>query len=360
VPVPVPELPELPGVVTADAIASTVDTIAAVQEPSGAIPWFPGGQLDPWDHVEAAMALDVGGRHARARAAYRWLRAEQRPDGWWPAVYRDGGPASDIAETHHSAYLAVGLWHHFLATGDKAFLAEMWPTTRRAVDFVVRHQQASGVVAWAVHPATGPDPVALLTGCASTYQGLRCAVAIAERLGRSQPDWELAAADLADALCHRPDLFADKSRYSMDWYYPVLGGAVRGRAAERRLAERWDEFVVPGFGARCVADRPWVTGAETCELALALHAIGETGAAAAQIEAMQHLRDGDGSYWTGLVFDEGVRWPVERTTWTAAAVVLAVDTLHGVHPRSAIFSTAPSSAAQQAQGAASGHLRELA
>jgi len=349
--------PELPGILDARAVASTVDSIAAVQERSGAIPWFAGGQLDPWDHVEAAMALDVGGRHARARAAYRWLRAEQRPDGSWPALYRNGAPAAATAETHHAAYVAVGLWHHFLATGDEAFLAEQWPTVRRALDFVVRHQAASGVIAWAVDPATGPAAEALLTGCASTYHGLRCAVAIAERLGRGQPDWELAATDLADALRCRPDLFADKSRYSMDWYYPVLGGAVRGPLAARRLAERWDEFVVPGFGVRCVADRPWVTGAETCELALALHAIGAADAAKTCVAAMQHLRDDDGSYWTGLVFDEGVRWPVERTTWTAAAVVLAVDAIAGVHPRGAIFEAAglvADDAAEQAQRAASG------
>jgi hypothetical protein len=353
------DLPELRGVLDAADIASTVDSIAAVQERSGAIPWFPGGQLDPWDHVESAMALDVGGRHARARAAYRWLRAEQRADGSWPALYRDGVPAGGAAaaaETHHSAYVAVGCWHHFLATGDEAFLAEMWPTVRRALDFVVRHQMASGVVAWAVHPVTGADPVALLTGCASTYQGLRCAVAIAERLGSSQPDWELAAADLAAAILYRDDLFADKGRYSMDWYYPVLGGAVRGPRAARRLAGRWDEFVVPGYGVRCVADRPWVTGAETCELALALHASGDVEAAVGCVAAMQHLRDDDGSYWTGLVFDEGVRWPVERTTWTAAAVVLAVDALAGVHPRGAIFAAAASggNSAEQAQRAASG------
>jgi hypothetical protein len=310
-----------------------VDSIAAVQERSGAIPWFPGGQLDPWDHVEAAMALDVGGRHARARAAYRWLRGEQRPDGSWPALYRAGAPAAATAETHHAAYVAVGLWHHFLATGDEAFLAELWPTVRRALDFVVRHQAASGVIAWAVDPVTGPAAEALLTGCASTYHGLTAAVAIAERLDRGQPDWELAATDLADALRCKPDLFADKSRYSMDWYYPVLGGAVRGPLGARRLAQRWDEFVVPGFGVRCVADRPWVTGAETCELALALHANGDAEAAKTCVAAMQHLRDDDGSYWTGLVFDDGVRWPVERTTWTAAAVVLAVDAIAGVHPR---------------------------
>ncbi|GAA0906136.1 hypothetical protein GCM10009558_095220 [Virgisporangium aurantiacum] len=120
--------------------------------------------------------------------------------------------------------------------------------------------------------------------------------------------------------------------------YQLLGGAVRGKNAADRLADRWDEFVVPGFGARCVADRPWVTGAETCELALALHANGDPDAAAHLIADMQHLRDDDGSYWTGLVFDEGVRWPVERTTWTAAAVVLAVDAVNGEHVRSTIFS----------------------
>jgi hypothetical protein len=339
-------------------LRSTVDSIVAVQQRDGAIPWFRGGELDPWDHIEAAMALDVGGLHANARHAYRWLHRELRPGGWWPAKYREGAPVCDFGETHHSAYLAVGLWHHFLATDDEAFLAELWPAVRDTADFVVRHQDASGVVPWAVHPDTGTDPVALLTGSASTYHGLRCAVAIAEHLGHAQPDWELAAADLQRAIAEKPELFADKGRFSMDWYYPVLGGAVRGKAATDRLAERWDEFVVPGFGARCVADRPWVTGAETCELALALHANGDSDAAAQLIADMQHLRDDDGSYWTGLVFDEGVRWPVERTTWTAAAVVLAVDALNGEHARSTIFSAV--TATEQAERAATGHLREIA
>jgi hypothetical protein len=52
---------------------------------------------------------------------------------------------------------------------------------------------------------------------------------------------------------------------------------------------------------------------------------------------MQHLRDDDGSYWTGLVFADGVRWPVERTTWTAAAVVLAADALSGATPAAGLF-----------------------
>jgi hypothetical protein len=115
----------------------------------------------------------------------------------------------------------------------------------------------------------------------------------------------------------------------MDWYYPILGGAVRGLAADRLLAQRWDEFVVPGLGARCVADRPWVTGAETAELALTLASIGDGDRATALLRDMQHLRVEDGAYWTGYVFEDDAIWPAECSSWTAAAVVLAADALVG-------------------------------
>ena len=52
-------IPEIPGVLSADQLSATVDAIAEWQLPSGMIPWFPGGHADPWNHVEAAMALDL-------------------------------------------------------------------------------------------------------------------------------------------------------------------------------------------------------------------------------------------------------------------------------------------------------------
>ena len=42
---------------------------------------------------------------------------------------------------------------------------------------------------------------------------------------------------------------------------------------------------------------------------------------------MQHLRAEEGKYWTGYVFPDDVNWPAEHTTYTAAAVILAVDAL---------------------------------
>jgi hypothetical protein len=330
-------LPELPGVLTGDQVRATVAAIAAEQSSDGALPWYRGGPLDAWDSVEAAMALDVGGEHARAHAAYRWLAARQRRDGSWAAEYRDGREASPGVESNHAGYLAVGVWHSWLSTGDLALVEELWPAVRRGLDLVVRMQRADGSVAWALRPDGSPDELALLTGNASLFQALRCGIAVAGVVGVAQPDWELAVTDLGTALRQRPGTFADRSRFSMDWYYPVLGGAVTGAAARARLADGWERFVVPGLGARCVDDQPWVTGAETCELSLALAAAGLRDPALEQLAAMQHLRHDDGSYWTGFVYPDDTRWPVERTTWTAAAVVLAADALAGTGPAAGLF-----------------------
>ncbi|MCW2635920.1 MAG: hypothetical protein JWQ99_2287 [Blastococcus sp.] len=330
-------LPELPGVLSGQQLRTTVGWIAAQQDAGGALPWFGGGQLDPWDSVEAAMALDIGGEHDRAAAAYRWLAARQRSDGSWAAEYRDGLESAASAESNHAGYLAVGAWHSWLLSGDEQLVTELWPVVRRGLDLVVRMQLADGAIGWALRPDGTPDATALLTGNASLFQSLRAGIALAGLQAEAQPDWELAVTELGSALRDRPGAFADRSRYSMDWYYPVLGGAVTGDAARNRLAADWDRFVVPGLGTRCVSDQPWVTGAETCELALALAAAGQPDAATEQVAAMQHLRHEDGSYWTGLVFADGVRWPVERTTWTAAAVVLAADALSGATPGARLF-----------------------
>ena len=151
----------------------------------------------------------------------------------------------------------------------------MWPAVRDAIGWVLELQVPRGEVAWERDAAGEPGEFALLSGCSSILQGLRCAIALADLAGEPQPDWELAAVQLGHVLARHPEAFADKSRFAMDWYYPVLGGALRGAAGAARLAAGWDTFVVPGLGVRCVSDQPWVTVAETCELVLALDACGQ-------------------------------------------------------------------------------------
>jgi hypothetical protein len=318
----------------------TAEFIAREQCPDGQIPWFAGERTDPWDHVEAAMGLDIAGRHPEARAAYQWLRRTQNPDGSWCRGYRGSRVVDHVREANFTAYVAVGLWHHYLCTGDDALLERMWPTLAKAIDFVLRLQAPGGEIRWALDGSGAVADEALLTGCASMYHSLRCALAIAEYRGVVRPDWELAAAALSHAIVAHPTRFADRDRFSMDWYYPVLGGAVRGAAAVARIDHGWDRFVVPDLGVRCVDDEPWVTGAETSELVLALCAVGEHGRAAETFTAMQHLRHDDGSYWTGYVYRDRAHWPVERTTWTAGAVLLADAMLAGDAATTAVFGAA--------------------
>ncbi|WUH93754.1 prenyltransferase [Streptomyces sp. NBC_00433] len=333
----------LPGVLTAEQAARTVDAVLAVQRPDGAIPWFPGHHLDPWDHIEAAMALDAAGEHEAAGAAYDWLVRHQDADGGWFAAYQDGDPARPTdrsRESNFCAYLAVGAWHHYLSTGDDAFIERIWPTVVAAVEFVLALQQPGGQIGWKREAAEDGGAVvtdALLTGSSSVHQALRCALAIAEHREEPQPDWELATGALGHAIRRHPERFLDKSRYSMDWYYPVLSGALRGPRALARIEEGWQRFVVPRLGVRCVLPNPWVTGGETAELALTLWAVGESDRAVRLLADMQHLRADDGLYWTGYVFDDDAVWPVERTTWTAGAVLLAVAALGGDEATTAVF-----------------------
>ncbi|MGH3312841.1 MAG: prenyltransferase [Streptomyces sp.] len=331
----------LDGVLTADQAARTVAGIAGVQRTDGAIPWFRGHHLDPWDHVEAAMALDAAGEHERAEAAYRWLADHQLPDGSWYAAYADGDaarPTDRARESNFCAYVAVGVWHHYLATGDDAFVDRLWPVVAAAVEFVLRLQQPGGQIGWKREADGTPVADALLTGSSSVYQALRCALALAEHREEPQPDWELAVGALGHAVRRHPERFLDKSRYSMDWYYPVLGGALRGPAATARIEEGWDRFVVPGLGVRCVLPNPWVTGGESAELALALWTVGESGRALDILQWVQHLRAEDGLYWTGYVFEDDAVWPEELTTWTAGSLLLAVAALGGDEATVQVFS----------------------
>lgn len=311
------------------ALADTVTSIDRVQLDSGCIPWFPGGHSDPWNHVECAMALDVGGRHEEAERAYMWLTRMQHGDGSWAAYYRNDQIEDGTLDANFCAYIAAGAWHHFIVTGDRRFIEKMWPAVEAAIDFTLDLQDASGAILWARDTAYRPWPRALVTSSSCIHLSLHAAIALAEEIGCERPDWELSLTTLRDAVATGAGSFEAKDRYSMDWYYPVLGGVVTGAAGRERLLARWDDFVVEGLGVRCVAGRPWVTTGETCELVVALALAGMTAEAAELYRSIEHLRAEDGAYWTGRTFPDGVLWPEEKTTWSGAAAVLAGDVLDG-------------------------------
>lgn len=323
-------------------LKATAHYIRSVQRPSGAIPWFPGGILDPWDHVEAAMGLSVAGYLAEAEAAYRWLAQRQRRDGSWLAAYQDDAVADGTrAETNFVAYAATGIWHHYLISGDRAFLRDLWPTANAAMDFVLGLQAPTGEIYWALDTRFGINKDALITGCSSIYKSLECMSNIAVTLGEHPGRWLDARERLGHTLRNRPERFdrtwESKSRYSMDWFYPVMTGVIEGTAARQQLSSRWKTFVEPGLGCRCVSDQPWVTIAETCELTMACAAAGEYRRACRLFDDLRRYQVEDGSWWTGHALEDDVMWPDERPTWTAGSVLLAADALHRLTAASTLF-----------------------
>ncbi|MCC5953249.1 MAG: prenyltransferase [Acidimicrobiia bacterium] len=336
-------IPEVPGILSTAQVRATAEGIADWQLPSGMIPWFPGGHCDPWNHVEAAMAMAVCGLRSEAELAYEWLARQQRPDGSWHQYYLADGVEQDKLDANTIAYAAVGVWQHWLLFGDRAYIESLWPMVERAIDWVLDLQTPRGEIIWARHADGTPWSFALLTGSSSMVHSLRCAIATAELLGHERPDWELSAARLdhvvrAHCLGDEPDAFAPKHRWAMDWYYPVLAGVLRGDDARERLAERHDTFIIADLGVRCVSDRPWITAAETCECILAELSVGADDVARSLFEWAQILRCDDGHYHTGVVYPEMVNFPGgERTTYTNAAVILAADALANSTAAAALF-----------------------
>ncbi len=334
-----PQLPGLPD----RFLRPTVEFILATQQSDGAIPWYKGHHLDPWDHVEAAMGLSISGEYDAATRAYRWLAEHQLPNGGWWAAYRGEERYKDFCDTNSSAYMATGVWHHYLASGDQRFLASMWPTVQTALNFVTGLQSATGDIPWAVDATGAPDDDALLAGCSSIHRSLECGINIAAELNEGSEHWTQAQARLGKALCTRPECFdrhwSSKERFSMDWFYPVLSGALSYAEAREQLFSRWHEFVVPQLGCRCVRDENWVTIAESCELVIALLAIGERTRAETLYDWLHRWRLPDsGAYWTGYQYQLKIIWPEEeRTTWTAGAVLLAADALTSHTPAARLF-----------------------
>jgi hypothetical protein len=215
----------------------------------------------------------------------------------------------------------------------------MWNTVSRAMDYVLHLQGRGGEIPWAKRADGSIAGRALLTGSSSIYMSLGCALKIASLVGRERPDWESSRMKLGNAIRNKPHLFdQSKSRYSMDWYYPVLCGAIRGKEARRRIDGSWDLFVIRDWGVRCVSDRQWVTMAETSELVVSLAAIGNFKAAEMVFNWIRDKRHEEGIFWTGVTFPEREIYPREMTTWTAAAVLLAADILFDITPASQLFS----------------------
>ena len=137
------------------------------QLPDGMVPWYRGGHADPWNHVEATMALAAAGRWAEVERGFDWLAAQQLPDGSWCTFYVADGVTEPRRDPNVCAYPATGAWWCSQLGGGPALLETVWPMIERAVNWCLGYQRPGGEIVWSVGPDGVPGNFALLAANSS-------------------------------------------------------------------------------------------------------------------------------------------------------------------------------------------------
>ncbi len=350
-------------------IQKTADSIVFMQTEDGAIPKTPHGLVDVWNHLEAAMALTVAGRQEDSKRALLWVAKLQNADGSWHCSYTcDNNIADYSADTNQCAYLASASLHNFLFTKDINFLLSMWPSVVNALNFVLSHQNDRGWLPWSVDYIKSqdgadipvPNKTSLFAASCSIYHSLQSASKIADLLSgndgvndkalpvansqtyydkvyvdKLKSKYSLAAQKLCDSLVgymtykSRKTAYIDKSLYAMDHYYNILA-SLPSEESLIRLSSAREQFILDGWGVRCLSDKNWFTCAETAEWAIAEASVGNIRLATKLLNATFRHRLKDGSYLTGSVYPNGNSFPRRETSsYSAAAVILADDVVSG-------------------------------
>ena len=297
---------------------------------SGAIPSNKDGSHDPWDHLESVMGLTTLGYNIQALKGLHWMSANQNEDGSWYNLYQDEEPLELNKQTNHASYIAVAVWHFYLINNDVNFLQEFWEPVKKGILFSLSLQHSNGAIAWNIDEFETIDEDYLLTGCSSTAKSLECAIAICQALGNKnyESEWRIAHSKLITALENPSEIFdlkKDRSRFSMDSYYPILGGINSKKRINSLTTKIKDSFWIQDLGIKCVSDEPWVTVAETSECSIAYKKIGEDKIALELLHNAIAIVDGNGIPYMGWQFSENIYWPDETPAWTSAACILAAD-----------------------------------
>ena len=322
---------------------NSIDYILSVQNKDGSIPWEIDEKLDPWDHIEAAMGLSIAKRKQESERAFLWLKEQQLKDGSWYSEYRNSIPTTKRRETNFTAYIATGLWHYYLIFEDKAFLEKMLPTLSKSVSFILSMQTEDGDIYWAAEEGKEILDDSLITGSSSIFKSLECASAIYKTFKLPDQNIRSSMEKLKYSLNNNLERYDrnwdSKSRYSMDWYYPIMCGVYDKEKSVKLIESKWSDFIVEGKGCKCVKEEPWVTVAESSELVVALEKVGLSDKAKTLLDSLHQWRDQDDNlYWTGYVYTDKKFWPVEKPTWTAGAILLAADAVYKFTPGSELFS----------------------
>ena len=315
-----------------DIFLRIAQSIKTNQLDSGAIPSNADLSHDPWDHIEAIMGLNFLNDKESSDLAFKWLKNNQNKDGSWYAKYSNNDPIELNKPTHFGPYISVAALHYYKIFSDKDKLLELWETIDSAIDFSLNLQNSNGTIPWSVDKNNQIENDFLLTGASSILKSLECAIAISKILDLdSNKKWTKAYKLLAYAIKNPKGLFdktIDRSRFSMDWYYPIISGVLSDSEKDKYIKKIYKDFYIEGIGVKCVVEEPWVTVAETSEFIVSLVISNEIEEAKKLLIEVMNISDLNDIPYMGWQYEENIFWPEEKPSWTAAALILAADSIY--------------------------------
>ena len=312
------------------------------QHKCGAIPSDDDGFHDPWDHIESIMGLSFSQEYAASKLAFLWLIKNQNNDGSWFAKYKNEVPIEKNKPTHFGPYISVAALHFYKIFLDKNFLEELWPVIESAINFSLNLQIKNGTIPWSIDKYGEIEEDFLITGCSSILKSIECGLAISKILKKDKDTkgWIKSYELLSEAIknpVRKFDLLKDRKRFSMDSYYPILSGCLDKNEIKVYVNKIFKDFYVKDIGIKCVIEEPWVTVAETSEFIISLMLHGDQDKSKELLTDVLNITDLNKIPYMGWQYEENIFWPDEKPSWTAAALIIAADTVLNFSNASNLF-----------------------
>ena len=289
--------------------------IISNQSSSGAIFWDEKGKCDPWDHCECLIALAIYEEWDHFWRGVNWFFTNLNEDGLIYAEFQNEKPSKLHYESHHAPYIIMPLIQASLIDKEqnykKILTNEQLLKLENIFEVLDDFKDEDGYFYWA-KDSNGYSDNSLITASMSIFLSL-----VAK--DKSFPKFNT---EMWQEKFNRDGV--DRSRFSMDFYYPFLAGIKNNK---KEFLDLLDNYYVKGLGVKCVAEEPWVTIAESSECVISALIHDNENIAKQIFNDIQQFQNKDGIFPTGYQYDMEIFWPEENSTWTNAAVIIAAHAL---------------------------------
>ena len=307
-------------------LLSAKNWILKNQKDNGEILWDDKGKWDFWDHCECLIALSIYEEWDAFRRGLDFCLSKVDQEGLVKSQYVDGKISQDYFEAHHAPYIFLPLLQKYLIDNDINYLLKYRSEIHQIYKGTLKFKDADGYYHWALDQNGLLDDTLVTSSC-SLELSRRAYNKICKLIQDEDcidHDKIISENKLNSNKFDRGGI--DRSRFSMDSYYPIL---CRSGTKEDAM-ETLNKFYVNGLGIKCVEEEPWVTFAESSECIMALYKIGLKKEARKIFDEVMKHKNSKGYFSTGYQYELGVYWPKEDSTWTNAAVIMAADCIHDI------------------------------